>query len=144
LCASGFLKHPEKFHDRIHGTQHFAPKQRSMAEIFENDSDFPLRRSRIHLESLFRLNREADRDFGGTVKHLDQLVAKQAMILALGAGPGRQFDSAIAGVALGAGDVGFFHFETMPRVRTAFQPGTDHILFYPEYLFFKRRPERAD
>ena len=42
--------------------------------------------SGVRLEGLFRLNREADRDVGGAVKHLDKLVAKQATKLALGAG----------------------------------------------------------
>ena len=42
--------------------------------------------SGVHLEGLFRLDREADRDIGRTVEHLDKLTAEQTMILALGAG----------------------------------------------------------
>ena len=59
----------------------------------------------LQFEGPFRLNRKADRDVGGTVELLEHLVAKQATILALNAGPGRQLDAAIAGMAGGTADV---------------------------------------
>ncbi|MGA8317891.1 MAG: hypothetical protein WB768_18825, partial [Bradyrhizobium sp.] len=53
----------------------------------------------LHLEGLFRLNREADRDVSGTVELFQHFVAKQATVLTLHARPRRQLDSAIAGAA---------------------------------------------
>lgn len=57
------------------------------------------------LEGLLGLNREADRDFGLAVEHLEKMTAEQAMKLALGAADRAQFDTPIAGVAFGTGDI---------------------------------------
>src|SRR5579863_935785 len=88
-----------------------------------------LRRSEIRFESPFRLDRESDRDIGGTVECLENLVAEQATIFSLRTGPGRQFDAPIAGMAGRTGQVGFLHADVMPRPRAAFQSGPDHISF---------------
>ena len=57
------------------------------------------------VEGLFRLNRETDRDIGGTVEGLEHLIAKQAAILTPGARPGGQLNATIAGVTDGTGQV---------------------------------------
>jgi hypothetical protein len=59
----------------------------------------------LQFEGPFRLNRETDRDVGGTVEFLEHLVAKQATILTLDAGPGSQLDAAIAGMTGRTGKV---------------------------------------
>ena len=60
---------------------------------------------------------------------LKNLVAEHATIFSLHAGPGRQFDAAIAGMAGRTGQIGFLHADVMPRLRAAFQSGPDHIFF---------------
>lgn len=57
------------------------------------------------LESFFRLNRETDRNIGGTVEGLEHLAAKQAAILAPGAALRRQFDAPIPGMTNGTGEI---------------------------------------
>jgi hypothetical protein len=73
------------------------------------------------------------------------MIAEQAAELAFGAGSGSQFDAAIAGMAVRTGNVGLFHFESMPRARTAFQSRAEHKIFS---LGGSRRlfpmPNRAD
>jgi hypothetical protein len=59
----------------------------------------------LQFEGLCRLNRKPDRDVGGTVELLENLVAKQATILASDAGPGSQLDAAIASVTGGTGEI---------------------------------------
>ena len=59
----------------------------------------------LRFEGPFRLNCEADRNVGGTVELFQHLVAKQAAVLALDAGPGRQLDAAIAGMTGGTGKI---------------------------------------
>ena len=57
--------------------------------------------TRPSLESLFGLNREADGDFGRAVENLEQMVAKQAAILAPWSTYGNQFNPAVTGIACG-------------------------------------------
>jgi hypothetical protein len=64
-----------------------------------------LKRLGLRFEGFFRLNRKADCDVGGTVELLEHLVAKQAAILTLSAGPGSQLDAAITGVAGRTGEI---------------------------------------
>ena len=105
-------------------------------EIFSKE--WPdLGRSGICCESLLRLDRESDRDISGTVECLENLAAKQAPIFSLHAGTGCQFDSAIAGVAGGTGEVRFLHDHFMPRLRAAFQPGSDTFPSYKVHIFGK-------
>jgi hypothetical protein len=96
-----------------------------------------LRRSGIRCERLLWLDREADRDISGTVESLENLAAEQAPIFSLHAGAGRQFDSAITGVAGGTGEVRFLHDHFMPRLRAAFQPGSDTFPSYKVHIFGK-------
>jgi hypothetical protein len=74
-----------------------------------------LKRLGLHFEGFFRLNRQADRNIARTIERLKELIAEQAAELAFGTGPGRQFDAAIAGMAVGTANVGLIHFESMPR-----------------------------
>jgi hypothetical protein len=86
-------------------------------------------RSNVRFEGLLRLHRESDRNVGGTVELLENLVAEHAPILALGPGTGRQLDAAIAGMTGGAHQIGFFHADVMPRLCSAFQPpAASHFL----------------
>jgi hypothetical protein len=57
------------------------------------------------LEYFFGLDREAKRDIRRAVENLDEMVADQTAEFAFGPRPGNQFDPAIAGGALGTGDV---------------------------------------
>jgi hypothetical protein len=89
----------------------------------------PLERLGLHFEGFFRLDREADRNIGRTIEHLEHLIAKQATKRAFGARPRGQLDAAIAGIAGRTGDVGFLHSESMPRAQAAFQPAGEHKIF---------------
>ena len=62
-------------------------------------------RPELSLEGLFRLNRETDRNVGGSIEGLEHFVAKQTPILALDAWPRGQLDAAITGMANGTGQV---------------------------------------
>jgi hypothetical protein len=66
------------------------------------------------LEYLFRLDCEAEGNFRRAVEDLQQMIAEQAAVLALGAANGIQFNAAIAGIAFGADDVGPSHPAYMP------------------------------
>ena len=61
------------------------------------------------LEYLFRLDREAQRNFGRSVENLEQMATDQAMELALGPRFRGQFNATVAGAAFGTDDVGFSH-----------------------------------
>src|SRR6516162_10233217 len=60
-------------------------------------------------EGLFGLHGEAKRNVGRAIKHFKDLIAKQAAKLASGSAARDQLDAPITGVAVRAGDVGFFH-----------------------------------
>ena len=64
-----------------------------------------LMRLERQIEGLFRLNREADRNIGGTIEGLQHLIAKQAAIRALGTWTGSQLDAAIAGMTNGTSQI---------------------------------------
>ena len=57
----------------------------------------------------FGLNREADGYVSGAVEHLKNMVAQQTTEFAPGPLFGNQFKAAVAGMAVGTGDVGFLH-----------------------------------
>jgi hypothetical protein len=78
---------------------------------------------------MLRLDREPDRNIGGPVEGLENLVAKKATIFSLHTRTRRQFDATIAGITGGTGKVGFLHTGVMPRLADAFQSGPDHISF---------------
>jgi hypothetical protein len=86
-------------------------------------------RSSDRFEGFLGLHREANRNVGGSVKPLENLVAEHAPIFALRPRTGRQFDAAIAGMTGGARQIGFLHADVMPCLTEAFQPGADHIFF---------------
>jgi len=90
-----------------------------------------LRADRVPFVSLLVFRFGLSRLWGNiarTIERLKELVAEQAAELAFGTGPGRQFDAAIAGMAVGTANVGLIHFESMPRRPTAFQPrGGSHF-----------------
>ena len=73
--------------------------------------------SRPSLKGLFGLNREANGDLGRAVENLEQMVAKQATILAPWSTYGNQFNAAVAGVAFGTGDIGLLHAGNLPPRR---------------------------
>jgi hypothetical protein len=60
------------------------------------------------LEGLLGLHREADGDLGRPIENLKHVIAQQAAEFAGGSRAAREFDAAIAGIAVGADDVGFF------------------------------------
>jgi hypothetical protein len=68
------------------------------------------------LERLFGLDREAEGNFRRTVENLQDMIAEQAPVLALGAAYGIQFNAAVAGIAFGTGDVGPSHPGYMPPI----------------------------
>jgi hypothetical protein len=72
------------------------------------------------LERLFRLHRQADRDFRRAIEHLEHLIAQQAAELAFAAVAARQFDPPIAGAAIRADDIGFLHGANMGSARFDF------------------------
>jgi hypothetical protein len=51
----------------------------------------------------------ANGDFARAVENLEEMIAEQATKLAFGSDPGNQLYPAIAGLALGAGDLGLSH-----------------------------------
>jgi hypothetical protein len=55
------------------------------------------------------LDRETDRNFGATVQNLKDMIANQTTELAFDTLLGNQFHTAITGVTLGTGEVGFSH-----------------------------------
>ena len=65
------------------------------------------------LEGLLGLHREADGDLRRPVENFKQMIAQQAAEFAGGPRAAREFDAAIAGIAVGADDVGFFHVANM-------------------------------
>jgi hypothetical protein len=67
------------------------------------------------LEYLLGLYREADGYFGRAVENLKEMIADQTTELARGPRLGSQFNPAVTGAALGAGDIGLSHFESMGR-----------------------------
>jgi len=67
-------------------------------------------------KKLSGLHRETDRNLGAAVEHLKDLVTNQTAKLAFDALFGNQFDTAIAGVAFGTGEIRLFH----ARYRTMF------------------------
>jgi hypothetical protein len=67
------------------------------------------------LEHLLGLYRKADGDFGRAVENLKEVVADQTMKLALHSVFGREFDPAVASVALGTNGIGLSHFANMGR-----------------------------
>ena len=75
------------------------------------------------LERLFGLNREANGYFGRAVEDLEQMVAKQATILAFWSPYGNEFNPAVTGIALGAGDIGLLHGRHAITPRLPFQYG---------------------
>jgi hypothetical protein len=62
---------------------------------------------------LLGLDGETEGDFARAVKKLKHMVANQAAKLALLSWSRRQFDPAIAGAALGTGDVGLSHGQNL-------------------------------
>jgi hypothetical protein len=76
------------------------------------------------LERPFRLDREADGDFGRAVEYFQDMIAQQAPILAPGPLAGGQFNPAVAGVALGTGDIAFLHPRNMRHQTSVFQSGS--------------------
>lgn len=68
------------------------------------------------LERLFGLDREAEGNLRRTVENLQDMIAEQAPVLALGAAYGIQFNAAVAGIAFGTGDVGPSHPGYMPPI----------------------------
>jgi hypothetical protein len=79
-------------------------------------------RSNVRFEGFLGLHREANRNVGGSVKPLKNLVAEHAPIFALRPRTGRQFDAAIAGMTGRARQIGFLHADVMPCLREPFQP----------------------
>jgi hypothetical protein len=63
-----------------------------------------------------RLNSEANGDFVGAVEKLKQMIANQAAKLASLARSRCQFDSAVARLAFGTGDVGLSHGQNLPTL----------------------------
>jgi hypothetical protein len=68
------------------------------------------------LERLFGLDREAEGNLRRTVENLQDMIAEQAPVLALGAAYGIQFNAAVASIAFGTGDVGPSHPGYMPPI----------------------------
>src|SRR5271163_1798021 len=104
----------------IKSSPHFCPKvPRDRAQWNRREARLSFG---VHFEGSFRLHGQADRNIARAIERLQDMIAEQAAELAFGAGSGSQFDAAITGMAVGTGNVGLFHFESMPRGQTAFQP----------------------
>jgi hypothetical protein len=65
------------------------------------------------LEGLLGLHREADGDLGRPVENFKHVIAQQAAEFAGGSRAACELNAAIAGIAVGADDVGFFHVANM-------------------------------
>ena len=66
-------------------------------------------RYRVLIEYPVGLHREANGHFGRAIENLKNVIADQATEFAFGPGLGRQFDAAIAGLAVQTGEVGLSH-----------------------------------
>ena len=65
------------------------------------------------LEGLLGLHREAGGDFGRPIENFKHVIAQQAAELAGGSRAACELNAAIAGIAVGADDIGFFHVANM-------------------------------
>jgi hypothetical protein len=76
----------------------------------------------VLFKCLLGLNGKADGNFGRAIENFEKLIAEQTAVLTLDSRACGQFDAAIAGVAVRAGNVRFSHPGNMPRGRVVFQP----------------------
>lgn len=60
-------------------------------------------------EGPFRLHREADRNLGRPVEHLEDVIAQQTTKFAGGSLAAGEFNAPIAGTAIRTDDIGLFH-----------------------------------
>ena len=65
------------------------------------------------LEGLLGLHREADGDLDRPVENFKHVIAQQAAEFAGASRAACEFDAPVAGVAVGADDIGFFHGANM-------------------------------